>query len=208
MITLTAIALLIATAAAHAARTPAEQVARTITATWTCQDAIGQKRTKAGNVWAKHSRGYRQWQLRVWTARLEQCNARRAVVRTLQRGLAGTPMAGTEAALEAAGRQHGISPYFIAAVAGTESSFGAAACRGAPFNAFGLASCGTSWRVPYFPTWRSAYLFMGSFLTSRWPSATTTMHYYGYAANSSAWGAKCAYWMRERFGVGNSVRYG
>jgi hypothetical protein len=50
-----------------------EQIARTITKTWTCQDAIGQSRTKAGNVWAKHSPGYRRYQLRIWQARLEQC---------------------------------------------------------------------------------------------------------------------------------------
>lgn len=56
-----------------AARTPAEQIARTITAVWKCEDAIGQKRTRAGNVWAKHSIGYRQWQLRVWQGRLEAC---------------------------------------------------------------------------------------------------------------------------------------
>lgn len=62
------------TATAHAATRPLpERIARTITATWGCQDAIGQKRTKARNVWAKHSHGYRKWQLRVWQARLETC---------------------------------------------------------------------------------------------------------------------------------------
>jgi hypothetical protein len=73
MLTLTAIALLLTTTAAYAARTPAEKVARTITATWTCQDTIGVPRTKAPNVWQKHSPGYRKWQLRVWRARLEVC---------------------------------------------------------------------------------------------------------------------------------------
>ena len=109
--------------------------------------------------------------------------------------------------LLAAARRYRISPFFIAAIAGTESSFGAASCRGNPYNAFGLASCGSSWRVPYFPTWRSAYMFMGSFLTSRWPSATTTMHYYGYAGCSDCWGRKTAEHMRSRFGVGPSVRF-
>ena len=49
------------------------RIAKTITATWSCQDAIGVPRTKAGNVWAKHSRGYRKHQLRVWQGRLEEC---------------------------------------------------------------------------------------------------------------------------------------
>lgn len=199
--------LLIAATTAYAA-SPAEKVARAITATWTCQDAIGQPRTRANNVWQKHSPGYRRWQLLTWQARLETCKRTQATIRTLQRGLAGTPMQGTEAALEAAGRRHGVSPYFIAAIAGTESSFGAAACRGNPKNAFGLASCGSSWTVPYFPTWADAYTFMAKFLTSRWSHATTAYHYHGYAACSSCWGAKTAQHMRSRFGVDSSVRYG
>ena len=52
---------------------PAKRVAVAITATWACQNATGQPRTKAGNVWQKHSLGYRKWQLRVWGARLEAC---------------------------------------------------------------------------------------------------------------------------------------
>jgi hypothetical protein len=73
ILTLAVLIILILTTAAHAKRSPAEQVARTITATWTCQDQIGIPRTKARNVWAKHSPGYREWQLRVWKARLETC---------------------------------------------------------------------------------------------------------------------------------------
>jgi hypothetical protein len=72
-LTLVSIILLALTATATAGRSPAEKVARTITATWTCQDTIGAPRTKAPNVWAKHSAGYRKWQLRVWQARLETC---------------------------------------------------------------------------------------------------------------------------------------
>lgn len=72
--TLTLTILILTAAAAHAATRPLpERIARTITATWACQDQIGQKRARAGNVWAKHSPGYRQWQLRVWQQRREHC---------------------------------------------------------------------------------------------------------------------------------------
>ena len=67
-----ALIALTAITAANAA-SPAEKVARAITSLWTCQDAIGQKRTKIGNIWAKHSPGYRRYQLRTWQARLEEC---------------------------------------------------------------------------------------------------------------------------------------
>lgn len=211
MTTLTLLIILIATASAHAARPLPERIARTITATWTCQEEIGVPRTKAGNVWARHSVAYRRWQLALWTGRLNGCLHHKElqddVIAQLDSGLARTPMRGTGIHLVAAARKYRISPFFIAAIAGTESSFGAASCQGNPYNAFGLASCGSSWRVPYFPSWRSAYLFMGDFLTSRWPSARTTLDYHGYAACSSCWGAKTAMHMRQRFGVGPEVRF-
>lgn len=134
--------------------------------------------------------------------------AREHVVQTLNRGLAGTPMSGTGRELEAAGWQHHVHPVFIAAIAGTESSFAAAACRGNPRNAFGLSSCGSGWSVPWFRSWAHAYTFMAQFLTGRWPSARTPWDYHGYAACSSCWGTKTAWWMRARFGTGPSVRYG
>lgn len=134
--------------------------------------------------------------------------ARETVVRTLDRGLADTPMRGTGRQLEASGWKWRVSPYFIAAIAGTESSFGRAACRGNPRNAFGLASCGDGWHVPWFASWAHAYDFMGRFLALRWPHARTAYDYRGYAACAPCWGAKTAGWMRSRFGVGPSVRYG
>lgn len=197
------------------------QIAKSITATWTCQDAIGQKRTKAGNVWAKHSRAYRQWQLGLWTGRLNGCRHQlelyEGVVAQLESGLASFyrqagagntgPMTGTGRTLERIGRKHGVSPYFIAAVSITESSAGLAACSNNRFNVWGLSSCGSGWYVPPFRSWTEAIGFYSRFLTGRWPSATTTMHYYGYARDSHKWGRKTAEHMRRWFGVDNGVRY-
>lgn len=205
---------LIAVSAAHAAPNLPTLISQQIVLTWRCQEQLGTARTMPEkSPWAlgKHSTAYKQWVLETWAKRTKACrkalHAHDDTIRRLQRGLAGTPMDGSAGDLFAAARQYRISPFFIAAIAGTESSFGAASCRGNPHNAFGLSSCGSGWHVPYFPTWRSAYLFMGSFLTNRWPSATTTMHYYGYAACSSCWGAKTAMHMRSRFGVDNGVRF-
>ena len=127
--------------------------------------------------------------------------------KNLNRGLQGTPMANTGYALEKAAYRKRISPYLIAAIAGTESSFGAAACRSNRYNAFGLSSCGTGWRVPNFQSWAEAYEFMAGFLTSRWPGATSPYSFRGYAACSDCWARKVAYWMRARFGVSERVAY-
>lgn len=141
--------------------------------------------------------------------------ARERVVQALNRGLAGSPMAGTGRALEASGWKWGISPFFIAAIAESESSLGARACSGNRYNAFGLASCGT-WNgvpPPTFRSWAHAYDFEARFLTghtwvtSGWPHAQTTYDFHGYAACSSCWGAAAERHMRNRFGVSNRVRY-
>lgn len=188
-------------------------IAETEVSVWRCEDQRAVPRTRVPvSPWSlPKSVKYRKWVLGVWQQRLVGCrkilHRYDATVRRLNSGLAGTPMAGTGRELEAAGRRHHVSPFFIAAIAGTESSFGAAACSGNPKNAYGLSSCTSGWRVPYFRSWAESYEFMSRFLTSRWPNATSTYSYSGYAACSSCWGAKNAYWMRAKFGVANTVRY-
>jgi hypothetical protein len=129
------------------------------------------------------------------------------VVRRLDAGLAGTPMAGLGAILEAEGRRYGISPYFMAAAAGTESSFGAAGCSNNPTNVWGLAACDGRWHVPYFPTWESAVGFYARFLASRWRGHSSPYSFTGYAACDVCWGRKTSEHM-GRFGAGTSTRYG
>jgi hypothetical protein len=116
-------------------------------------------------------------------------------------------MANTGFALEAAGFRWHISPYLIAGIAATESSLGAAACPSNRFNAFGLASCGQSWAVPSFQSWKDAYQFMGQFISTHWPHARTPWDLVGYAACSSCWAASTAYHMRVLFNAPPVVRY-
>jgi len=129
------------------------------------------------------------------------------VVRQLNDGLAGTPMAGLGVVLEREGRKHGVSPFFMAAAAGTESSFGAAPCSNNRKNVWGLAACDGRWHVPYFNSWQEAIGFYARFLSSRWPSARTPYDYHRYAACTPCWGRKTSLHM-SRFNVGNSTRYG
>jgi hypothetical protein len=128
------------------------------------------------------------------------------IVRRLDRGLAGTPMAGLGAILEAEGRRHGISPFFMAAAAGTESSFGAAPCSNNHRNVWGLAACDGRWHVPYFDSWAEAIGFYARFLASGWQGHSTPYSFVGYAACDACWGRKTSAHM-GRFGVGNSTRY-
>lgn len=152
-------------------------------------------------------RRMRSWALRRLTEVRTQVY-RQTVVRRLQRGLQGSPMEGSERALERAGWRHGISPFFMAAVAATESSLGRAACSNNRFNAWGLANCSGIWYVPAFGSWAEAYEFYARFLTGRWPNATSAYHYYDYARCDACWARKTASWMSSLFGVGPDVRYG
>lgn len=161
----------------------------------------------------------------TWTQReLQEATVEkrhRDTVITLNRGFlrdrktfGGTsPMRGTGAALEAAASRWHVSPYLIAAIAATESSLGIAACSNNHFNAFGLSSCTSGWRVPAFRSWAEAYDFMGRFLTGHstvtrgWPGARTPFDYSGYAACSDCWGRKVALFMRKLFDAPPEARY-
>lgn len=132
---------------------------------------------------------------------------RGTVIDRLNRGLAGTPMGGTGAILERYGRIHHVSPYFMAAVAATESSLGVAACSNNRFNVWGLASCNQSWYVPSFRSWSEAIAFYARFLSGRWPGHSNPYSFRGYAACSDCWGRKTSYWMRSLFGVAPATRY-
>lgn len=110
----------------------------------------------------------------------------------LNHALAGTPMRGTGFALVVEAKRWNIHPALIAGIAGAESSYGAAACRGNPFNAFGLSSCGSGWYVPVFRSWREAYRFVARFLHEHWPTARSPWDLHGYAACDACWSAHVA----------------
>lgn len=134
-------------------------------------------------------------------------HTRQHTVNVLERGLRGSPMAGTGRLLEEQGRRYHVSPFFMAAVAATESSLGRVPCSNNRKNVWGLASCVNSWPVPYFETWREAITFYAKFLSSRWPGHSTPYSFRGYAACSDCWARKVSYWMKSLFGVEPRTRY-
>lgn len=147
------------------------------------------------------------WRTRAADARMKFMQWNSTIghtVRRLDAGLAGTPMAGLGATLERWGRRYGVSPYFIAGAAGTESSFGAAMCL--PFNAWGIGNCGRAWTPPSFGSWDESIAYYARFLAERWPGHSTPFSFRGYAACDDCWGRKTSAHM-GRFGVGNSTRY-
>lgn len=158
--------------------------------------------------WARYAAG-------VWSDR--SAAARRAyyrwlrtvghIVALLERGLEGSPMEGTGAILEREGRRRGVSPYFIVAVAATESSIGRAACGPGGFNAWGLGNCGTAWTVPAFRSWAEAIAYYADFLADRWPGHSTPYSFNGYAACDDCWARKVSQWMWALFNVSPRTAY-
>lgn len=130
------------------------------------------------------------------------------VARKLNQGLAGTPMHGLGYVLEAEGRKQGVHPAFIAAAAGLESAWGRLACRGNPYNVWGLGSCDRAWRVPHFGSWRQAIRYYARFIRQRWPRAYKPYDLYGYCeCGAVSWGSRVA-WNMRRLGFPVTVRYG
>jgi len=158
--------------------------------------------------WARYAAS--QWQARAKAARKAYerfWRDRGRIIVLLERGVAGTPMAGTGAILERWGRKYGVSPFFIVAVAATESSRGEAACSNNHYNVWGLASCSGSWYVPSFGSWDEAIGFYAHFLASRWPGHSTPYSFSGYADCDACWGRKVSEWMHSLFGVPAVTRY-
>lgn len=152
----------------------------------------------AASVWVARARAAKDAYTKWW-------KERGSVIRLLDRIVSGTPMAGTGSILEKYGRQYGVSPFFMVAVAATESSIGYAACGPGGFNAWGLGNCGTAWSVPAFSSWNEAIAYYAKFLT-RWVGHTTPYSFRGYAACDECWGRKVSSYMQS-FGVEPITRY-
>lgn len=152
-------------------------------------------------VWAERSRLSRR-KTELWRERRFD-----HVVRKLERAMSGTPMSGTGRDLEEIGRRYHVSPYFIVAVAATESSIGIAACSSNRKNVWGLSSCGSGWYVPQFASWAEAYAFFARFVNRQWPGHSTPYSFRGYAACADCWARKVSSWMNHLFGVPAVTRY-
>lgn len=134
-----------------------------------------------------------EWQGRAQASRVMLYRWRETVGRTvdrLNRALSRSRMAGTGAILEQEGRRYGVSPYFMAAAAWTESSLGDAACDN--YNAWGLGNCGSAWSVPSFSSWDEAISYYARYLSSHWPGHSSPWSFRGYAKCDSCWAEKTA----------------
>lgn len=151
-------------------------------------------------VWAERSFRSRQ-ATGIWRERQAELEVER-----LDRVIAGTPMAGQAEVLIRLGKRYHVNPYFVIAVAATESSIGEAACGPGGYNAWGLGNCGSAWSVPAFSSWADAYDYYMRFLNRQWPGHSTPWSFSGYAACDACWARKVSEWM-GRFGVAAVSRY-
>lgn len=125
------------------------------------------------------------------------------IAHRLSVGLKGTPLERYAFVLEAEGRKYNVNPFFIAAISGVESSFGAAACGG---NAWGIGSCSMSFATfadgARYTTrlLRTGYLNRG--LTDVWSIGRVYCPPCG-----NGWGDKVAWFMRNRFQSPAAVTY-
>ena len=126
---------------------------------------------------------------------------REQVAGKLNRGLAHTPLRGLGLVLERVGWKYGVHPAFIAAAAGTESSYGAVPCCGSHYNIWGW------YGMPSVASWQQAFTAYARFIRQHWPSAHTPWDFYGYCGcGTIAWGNATSRFM-ARLGFAPKVRY-
>jgi len=132
------------------------------------------------------------------------------VAARLARGLRGTPLAGYGFAFEAEGHRWNVNPAMVAAIAGTESSFGAQACG---VNYFGWNSCNSA--APW-STVRASITYVTRDLRQRYMNRWGKRDVYsiGLTYCGAGCGWRWAYgphgvlqFMRNRFGSGPGVVY-
>lgn len=122
----------------------------------------------------------------------------------LAHGLRGTPLARFAFVFEAAGHRWNVNPFLVAAISGTESSFGAAACG---YNAWGLASCDGSVSLSSF---QDGIRYTTRLLRLNYLNAGDTSVLsvgYKYAACGSCWAAKTEGFMVQLGATGFDTAY-
>lgn len=123
------------------------------------------------------------------------------VAAKLDRGLAGTPLRGLGRLLEDVGYRYHLHPAFIAAAAGTESSYGAVPCCGQKYNLWGY------YGMRMVSSWREAFTVYAQFIKSHWPRARTPWDLPGYCGcGTTAWGNATSRFM-ARLGFKATLRY-
>jgi hypothetical protein len=136
------------------------------------------------------------------TVRAAQANnARQEVVRKLDKVLAQTPLHGLGRIIEREAWRRNVNPYFIVAVSGKESSFGAASCYSNRYNIWGLGACGRAWNPPYFNSWGEAMHYFVDFVRRTWPRASSIYELYGYCDGCMGdWTSSVSSYMHSMFG--------
>lgn len=129
---------------------------------------------------------------------------RYVVASTLQRALAGTALRGHGFVFEAEGHRWNVNPFFVAAITGTESSFGAARCG---WNVFGWNSC----RGDSFTSFTDAISVVTRSLRvdyiNRWNLGTVEMIGATYCACGSRWATNTRIFMRQLGDTSGGVVY-
>jgi len=120
----------------------------------------------------------------------------------LAHGLSGFPLERWSTQIEREGWRWNVSPYLLASIAGKESTFGRAACGG---NAWGIASCGISFRDFGVGVAYTARLLRLNYIDH----GRTTVYAIGsiYCVPPTAWIRDVTAIMRQFFGAAPVVAY-
>ena len=184
--------------------------------TWRWQDKSGVARTPT-IYRERRVRGiaYLKWLSALWSDRTVAAKrysvSLMAVVRhadrsLVQAGHARSPLRKELIGIVKASKAEGISPYFILAIAGKESTFGLATCGK---NAWGWNRCSTNgWRT-FAEGARTVARGLRVNYLGKWGSRTVPEVGYDYCGRScgSSWSSGVGYFMSHIFKAGSGMRW-
>lgn len=126
------------------------------------------------------------------------------VAAQLQRSLAGTALHGTGFTFEAEGHRWNVNPFFVAAISGTESSFGAARCG---WNVFGWNSCNGDSFTSFADAISTVTHSLRVDYMNRWRLFSVEAIGVTYCACGSHWAEHTRIFMRQLGDVSGGVVY-
>lgn len=175
-------------------------------AVWACQRTIGAPATRAElDVAGLRAAGgpFLTWITHRWSTTLTGCRKvekhRQAIVSTLRRGLHGYPLEQWSARFEQAGRRWDVSPYFMAAIAGQESTFGKFVTPG---NAWGIGP------GKWFADFGEGIDYLAQMLATRYNLSSIESVGGSYCPGCGEWPGKVGWFLGSSFGQSTAaLRY-
>lgn len=169
-----------------------------------CSEFVGKKRRRVCSR-ARRSLAFHQQRTKKLESSLVLAVARYADTRMVLANHSGSPLRQEMTGIVRASYQEGISPFFILAIAGAESTLAQAACGK---NAWGWNRCSTNGWKTFAEGAREVARGLRVNYLGKWGSSTIAEVGYDYCGSGcNDWAGHVSFFMSSIFSAGNGMRW-